>query len=189
MKDIRNIIILILVAVIVYLTQCNRPDETPQQIVIKDTTIYVPEYLTIYGTDTIFKDVPLPYEVERIVTRYDTIEVYHVDTANLILDYFYKRVYNDTIKLDSLGFLVIKDTIQTNRILSRRVIRNINFKVKPLTVRSNRWYWGLSLLGNTQEFNAITADLLWVQPNNAYSLGVGTDGTDWIFKGSIYFRF
>ena len=188
MKDIRNVIILVLIAIIVWLTQCDRV-EPDTQIVIKDTTVYVPEYLTIYGTDTVFEEVPLPYEVETIVTRYDTIEVYHVDTANLILDYFFKRAYNDTIKLDSLGFLVIKDTIQTNRITNRTVIRNIDFKIKPLVVKNNRWFWGVSLLGNTQEFNAITADILFVQSKNAYSLGVGTDGTNWVFKGSLYFKF
>lgn len=186
---IKDIIILILVAVILYLTQCNRPDTQPVEIQIKDTTIYVPEYLTFYNTDTIKEKVYLPYRYDTIIYETDTIEILYVDTANLILDYFYKRVYQDTISLDTLGFLVIKDTIHNNRILSRRVVRNINFTVKPLVMRSNRWYWGFSLLGNTTEFNAITADVLWVQPNNAYSLGIGTDGSGWVFKGSIFFRF
>ena len=189
MKDIRNIIILVLIAVIVWLTQCNRPDETPQRVLIKDSLVYVPEYVTFYGTDTIYQDVPLPYEVRDTIYEFDTVEFYHIDTANLILDYFYKRHYQDTIKLDSLGYVLIKDTIYNNRILTRNVIKNIDFKIKPLVVKNNRWFWGISLLGNTQTFNAITADILFVQPRNAYSLGVGTDGNNWVFKGSLYFKF
>ena len=189
MKDIRNIIILILVGVILYLTQCNRIEPVPIKVEIRDSLIYVPEYLTFYNTDTIIKEIPIPYRYDTIIYETDTIEYYRIDTANLILDYFYKRFYNDTISLDSLGYLVVQDTIFNNRILSRKIIRNIDFAIKPLTVRSNRWYWGFSLLGTTQQFNAVTGDILWVQPNNAYSLGVGTDGNNWVFKGSIYFRF
>lgn len=76
--------------------------------------------------------------VERIKTEYrrgKDIEVIvevptyipvDVDTASILRDYYSKRIYSDTLRIDSLGYVAIRDTISENRILGRFFDARIN---------------------------------------------------------------
>jgi hypothetical protein len=51
----------------------------------------------------------------------------NVDTASILKDYYAKVFYNDTFKLkDTLGYIVINDTISKNRIAGRKFNSSIN---------------------------------------------------------------
>lgn len=72
-------------------------------------------------------------EVEKVVTEYKDgktiyvevevpIEVFiptEIDTMEVLKDYYIKRVYSDTLRLDSLGYVAIRDTISQNKIINR----------------------------------------------------------------------
>jgi hypothetical protein len=78
-------------------------------------------------------------EVERVVTEYKEgntiyvevevpVEVFiptDVDTMEVLKDYYTTRVYSDTLKVDSLGYIAIRDTISQNKIINRWYNANI----------------------------------------------------------------
>ena len=48
----------------------------------------------------------------------------HVDTAKILADYFAKLIYFDTIRMDSLGYIAIRDTITKNKLAARQHTKN-----------------------------------------------------------------
>ena len=71
-----------------------------------DSLVYVPKWRT------------------RIVTEHDTIPT-DIDTLSILKDYYSKYFYTDTLDLDSLGNIVINDTISKNQIIFREINPNI----------------------------------------------------------------
>lgn len=57
-----------------------------------------------------------------------------VDTAKILADYFAKRIYNDTIIMDSLGYIAIRDTISKNRIAARQHTKNYRIPKVTTTI-------------------------------------------------------
>lgn len=118
-----GIVTMVLIGVIVFLT-LTKP-------VLPDMNDYIKigskEYILLSSKiDTIYKyevvEIPdyKPYPVPGAEV---IIEVpIDVDTTAILKDYFKKYYYEDTILIDSVGKATIKDTISTNRILSRSVI-------------------------------------------------------------------
>jgi hypothetical protein len=72
-------------------------------------------------------------EVEKVVTEYKAgntiyvevevpLEIFipaDVDTMEVLKDYYTTRIYSDTLKVDSLGYVAIRDTISQNKIIGR----------------------------------------------------------------------
>lgn len=54
-----------------------------------------------------------------------------VDTNAILTDYYAKRIYHDTIFIDSFGFVAIHDTISKNRIAARQ--NEKDYKIPVLT--------------------------------------------------------
>jgi hypothetical protein len=129
----------------------------------KTKTVYKPGE-TIYVEKPIYIDVPSD-----------------VDTGAILKDYYAKRVYKDSIKLeDSLGTITLIDTIQENKIKGRWFKSNINQIVindsiiveKPPV---NQFYFG-GVIGADRivGFNFFGPSLvLKTKSDNMYSLGVG----------------
>jgi hypothetical protein len=88
---------------------------------------------TIYKDTTIYIDIPLS-----------------VDTLNVLKSFFSKNVYIDTLKLDdSLGFIVLTDTIHQNLISDRIWYTKINKVYISNTkiveeVPKNQYYFGFN---------------------------------------------
>ena len=70
------------------------------------------------------------------------------DTMAMLKDYFAKKIYSDTLKLnDSLGFIAVRDTINQNSILNRKWYTHINKMVISDTIylspaARTQWYIG-----------------------------------------------
>jgi hypothetical protein len=116
-----NLLIVLLLAVVLFQTCGGNKDSKKQEIIKVDgkkyellkheiDTQYITKEKTVYKQG---EDIA----VEVIV--HDTIPQ-NIDTTLILKDFFAKRVYNDTLKLDdSLGLVTILDTISENKILSR----------------------------------------------------------------------
>lgn len=114
-------IIGILIIIIIIMRTCSAPpvDNKPKIIITKTDTVYKtvikekPVYTPVY--------VKIPVEVPT-----------KVDTAEILKDYFAKRVYKDKIKLDSLeGYVFVEDTISQNMIINRKV--SFDYKIPIIT--------------------------------------------------------
>jgi hypothetical protein len=127
MNKLKNILIIILFGVILFQSFFRSPPE--------------PEYITKTDTVTISHDsiryVPKPYPVYHDTGSYHAVPVYitnPTDTAAIIADYIQKIAYSDTLLNDSTAFILIRDTLQYNRIRSRSKIIRIHTYNKTLTI-------------------------------------------------------
>jgi hypothetical protein len=83
---------------------------------------------TTWDTTNIISPVYIPGETVYI-PGITIIE--HVDTAKILADYFAKRVYSDTIRMDSLGYIAVQDTVFKNKIAGRQHTKN--YRIPKIT--------------------------------------------------------
>ena len=192
MKNLQSIIILVLIVVIIWLSQCQRPKvETKVNTVIQTDTVYKPFKVTEIRDTTIFKTKYIPRSIAMDTAK--AVVQYVQTNKEIVLDYVAVRIYVDTIKIDSIGTVIIEDSVSTNQILSRNVTKRLNYsqyiESKRDIKRSNGFYAGFSILASKQQFKALTGDILLTTKRNAYSIGLGIDNEAmFVFKGSIYFK-
>lgn len=168
------IIIAALIVIILLMKACGNPSkiecpEIKQQTVKvdtffiegKDSIVYKPGITTIIPGKTEYKDV---------------------DTTAILKDYFSKIVYNDTIRLDIMGYVLIKDTISQNRIVSRTTVKDYRIPVIKETITNNitpspktQLYGGFDILGNKKEpINYFGGSLtLKTKKDQLYNIGLG----------------
>lgn len=171
--NIQTIIIAVLIGIILLQRACTPSNiqeptiiETVKKEVIYDTITkeivkYVPKYKTKIVTDTVFKNV---------------------DTSEILKDYYTKYVYSDTIKIDTIGEVVVRDTITQNSIVYRNPYINIKIPTTTITktntiIENNRELYLGPLIGiNSDQFNYIGANAIYrTKKKQAYSLGFGVN--------------
>ena len=195
--------ILLLIALIIIITmQCNDVTSTSNKILTIDKkkyeikkksidTLYIPKQSIYYTSGS---------DIYTIVIEYDTIfGIELVDTAAILKDYFSKVLSIDTLNLkDSLGYIVIRDTITQNRILGRDYISNIN----KMVIRDTTWlselktpilYAGINAgVSNTHLPNQFGLSLLYQTPKNLiYGIGVGLQNGNVVtpyIHGSLHWK-
>lgn len=179
--DIRNMIILVLIIVIIFLRQCSGTDgvdntpseptiitkvETKYDTITKEVTTYVPKIITRIKTEI------------KTEIKTDTIRLTQkIDTLSILEDYFAKYVYEDFQQLDSLN-LTIKDTISQNKILSIKIIYDLIYPTTTVTetkyINKNEFYVGFGLNGRTSQFNYVGGSiLLRTKKKQVFGLGIG----------------
>jgi hypothetical protein len=165
-----HIVILILGVCLLWLTQCRRTKPITEEIVKTEVVIK-------WDTVEVAKTEYIPKIVERLVVNIDTFSI-PIDTVSVLKDYYAKYFYTDTIQIDTLGSIVINDTITRNLISMRDVQSNIFIPTTTITntVYLNRreFYGGISLTGQPTQLDFINGELLYKgKKRNAYGIGVG----------------
>src|SRR6056300_473502 len=121
-KNIKNIIIVILVIVIILMQQCHGTSFDFSLFPKKDKQLTEGTVITKIETkwDTVKFDslVYVPKYRVRVDTVHDTT-LKDIDTLSVLKDYYAKYFYTDTLDLDSLGNIIINDTISQNSIIFR----------------------------------------------------------------------
>lgn len=134
----------------------------------------------IYHDTTIFVQIPV-----------------NVDTLEIIKMYFAKNVYKDTLHLpDSLGYVVLKDTISRNTIESRMFTANVKQRtIKETTIvkelPKTKIFWGVGMgFDKVNYINNISANILInTKCDKLYNIGVGADINKTPFvNASIYWK-
>ena len=165
-----HIVILALGICLLWLTQCRRTEPIIEEIVKT-------EVVTKWDTVEVAKTEYVPKIVERVVVNIDTFSI-PIDTVSVLKDYYAKYFYTDTIQIDTLGSIVINDTITRNLIAMRDVQSNIFIPTTTITntVYLNRreFYGGISITGQPTQLDFINGELLYKgKKRNAYGIGVG----------------
>lgn len=154
-KENFNALIVILLIIIILLQRCGggNSETTPTVIVKRDTTWIVKDS-TIITKPQIVKTIEVP--IERWETEYlpDTnyaklLEQYVALTSKFLQ----MGIYQDTVKLDSFGYVAIKDTVNKNALSGRSV--DYRIKVPKITEtitiqekKRNQVYIGGSIIGS-----------------------------------------
>jgi len=176
-KNIQNLLIVVLVIIILLMRSCSGGDENTK--ISEPTTITKVEIR--YDTVQTVVEKYVPQWRDRIITITDTIPL-KIDTLAILKDYYAKYVYTDTLKLDTIGYAVVNDTITRNTIFSRDVTTNILIptitQTNTVYINKSEWYWGLNLTGRSSQINYLGGGLLYKSKNkNIYGLGVGVNET------------
>jgi hypothetical protein len=128
---------------------------------IKDKSSYIGQPSVVINTDTVYqqktftkftKGKSIPFVV--LDTIYNIDEVH--DTITIVKDYNQAKVYSDTIRIDSLGYAYIQDTISQNKIQGRGFKAEISEKTiyvtKTITQKPKKEVY-LGVLGDLRAFD------------------------------------
>lgn len=151
----KNILIAILVIIILLFIKDKTTNIGKPSVIVTTDTIYQQKTFTKYK-----KGDSIPFVV--LDTTYLIDEVH--DTITIVKDYNQVKVYSDTIRIDSLGYAYIQDTISQNKIQGRGFSANFNLPTititKVITPKPKKEVY-LGILGDLRAFD------------NKLGLGVG----------------
>jgi hypothetical protein len=174
-KDIKTLLIVVLVAIILLMRACSGGKNGTD---IAEPTI-ITETVTKWDTLKIDSLVYVPKWRTKITTIHDTIPA-DIDTLGILKDYYAKYFYTDTLSLDSLGNIVINDTISRNSILFREIQPNVLIPTTTVTntvyINNREFYVGVGLKGRTDQINYLGGELLYKTKNKqVYGVGIGVN--------------
>ena len=150
-SNIQTLVIFVLI-ILVLMKTCGGPSD------VTEVEKIVTKVETRYDTLEIEKKVYVPKYQTRIVTNTVTDTVVlksKIDTLEILKDYYSKYVYKDTLKLDSLGYITIIDTITQNKIFSRNFDSQVLIPTTTITndIYLNKVFGGVSIGGNKSQIN------------------------------------
>ena len=182
---IQSLLIVVLVIMVLFQSQCSKkPTVEPEVIVTIETK---------WDTVEVVQTEYVPKWKTKLVVEYDTIPS-DIDTMVILKDYYAKYSYTDTLTLDTLGFLVLNDTITMNSILSRSFVSNIKIPTtiitKEIYLNKREFYWGLGLQGQTDQLNYLGGELMYKnKQKNMLGLGLGVNQDLLpVLSGRIYWK-
>lgn len=163
MNKFSSIVIVVLVAIILLQRACSgakTPEETPVNKVVTDT-VYIQKDTTITKTVTRVKQIYLQLPGDSVFvadTNYQTLKSQY---ESLSKKYSTRNIYQDTILIDSLGQVVIRDTLQYNHLQKRsyRLSYKIPVITKTETIASRRQVYLGGGLSMTTGFTDLTAQV------------------------------
>jgi len=181
----RVLTLFIVILLFIILTQdrgCGSKME-PTTVTIHDTTWQVHDSLIIKKLkvkETIYETIQTPPEYiadtsyPRLKEQYDS----------LVVAYLAKNIYADTLKLDTLGYVAIADTLQKNELQNRSY--KYNYKIPTIHTTTtitkyaplkNQLYLGGGVDGNKiVGITSLSAGvLLKTKKDNIYSVTVGSN--------------
>lgn len=189
-NKISYLLIIVLVIIIILQRSCTGTSivNGEPQVSVKTDTVYK------HITDTITKTV----KVESIVyVKPDGPQYYSGETLdtckqrfqNLLKEHIAKKVYKDTLKLDSIGTITIIDTVWINKLYGKRTyIQDIKVPTITKTVTitkteepKRQLYIGGNLFGDKTQLQLVTPGILYkTKKDHIYQVNLGVN-----FDGSI----
>jgi len=167
-KNIQTLLIVVLAVLLFLQRSCSSTPSEPTVIT---------EVVTHWDTIKVETTKYVPKIVEKVVVDIDTFST-PIDTVSVLKDYYAKYFYTDTIQIDTLGSIVINDTITRNLIAMRDVQSNIFIPTTTITntvyLYKREFFGGISVGANNQAVQNINGELLYVnKKRNAYGFGIG----------------
>ena len=168
-KNIQTLLIVVLAAVLFLQRGCSSTPPVEPKVIT--------EVVTKWDTLKVSTKEYVPKYIRKTIVDIDTFQA-PIDTISILKDYYAKYFYTDTIKIDTLGIIVINDTVTRNLISMRDVQSNIFI---PTTTINNtiylykrEFYGGVAVGATNQAVQNINGELLYVnKKRNAYGFGVG----------------
>ena len=188
-KNIQTLLIVVLITLLFFQRSCSSTP-TPDPEVITKIEVR-------YDTIETVKEVYVPKWRTKIETKYDTTFVdvpAHVDTLNILKDYYSKYEYTDTLYLDSLGYVILTDTISQNTILKRSQVPSIVIPTKivnnTIFINNREFYTGFGVRTNGKNISWMGLEgVLKNKKGNTFVLGIGTDNENkFSLGGSVHWK-
>jgi hypothetical protein len=117
----KDVVIVLLVAVLIFFIGSEARYTKSEPVILTDT-VYQQKTFTKF-----IKGNSIPFVV------LDTIYIVETDTITIVKDYNQVKVYSDTMRIDSIGYAYIQDTISQNKIQGRGFSANFNLPTITIT--------------------------------------------------------
>jgi len=197
MKTFKVIVSILILAIALFLLRGKLPMAFVKNIFNNEPIIDTVTTIE-YKYDTINTElkVYIPKWKDRVVVVVDSIFIIQkepIDTMSLLRDYYTKYYYEDTIDVDTFGYIVMKDTVSKNKIEARQYVSNILIPTKIVTnnilVNKREIYLGTGITEN-KNFMVLNGEMLVrTKKRKVYGVGIGLDNTlSPTFTAKIYWR-
>lgn len=182
------IIILILVTIILLQRSCNgKTIVNAPTIETKIDTIWKTKHDTVINTVKQTKVIHVAVPADPQFHPSDDIDTCKTRFNKLLTEYLTKRIYNDTLKLDSLGTITLIDTVFMNKLGKRTKIYDYKIPVitKTITITKHdepkrQLYIGGNMFGDKTKIQLVTPGILYkTKKDHIYqaNIGINFDGT------------
>ena len=182
-NNILSIAILILAVIIVLQRSNSSPDIIEKPIVIRDT-VWQKKDSVIYTSPKIVQTIPVKIISEKYLPdpNYDKLVLQYQELVKLHLA---KNIQKDSVKIDSIGFVKVTDTVQNNIVQNRKWEYNIKYPIIKETIiqppkKVNQLYIGGGLQGNQYNIiNSVNGGILYKNKKDqiyGLSIGINTNG-------------
>lgn len=174
------IIVVLLILIIVLQRSCNNKINNQSETTVKIDTVYK------HISDTIVKTVAVKTTVYVKPEGPEYTPGENIDTCQARFNYLLKkhatrRVYQDTLKIDSLGTITVIDTIWLNKLQKRTYLQDIKIPLvtKTITITKEKdpvrqLYIGGNLFGNQNSLQLITPGILYkTKKDHIYQINAG----------------
>lgn len=185
LNSLQTVLILILALIILLQSQCSRKDPVEPEVIVTIET----KWDTVEVTQTQY----VPKWKTKVVTEEVLIPA-DIDTMSILEDYYARYFYTDTLNLDTLGYLVLNDTITKNSILNRSFTSKIQIPTTTITkeiyLNKREFYWGLGVHGRPDQLNYVGGEFMYRTKNKqVYGLGVGLNqDLQPVFGGRMFWK-
>lgn len=177
-KNFLNLVVLILLAII-FVKSCKIKPSVDQIRIIRDTT-WVIKDSTIYSKPQVIKTIPVNVYHDTIFKEYIPDSNYGklvVQYQNVVNQLLAKNIHSDSLKIDSIGYVHVLDTVQKNLISGRSFHYSLKYPIIKETIimpekKKNQVFIGGNIQGSTSA-NQINTGLLFKTKR------------DYIFGGTI----
>ena len=168
-KNIQTLLVVVLAVLLFLQRGCSSTPPVEPKVIT--------EVVTKWDTVKVEKTEYVPKVVEKVVVNIDTFSA-PIDTVSVLKDYYAKYFYTDTIQLDTLGSIIVNDTITRNLISFRDVQSDIFIPTTTITntvyLYKREFFGGVSVGATNQAVQNINGELLYVnKKRQAYGFGVG----------------
>ena len=168
-KNIQTLLVVVLAALLFFQRGCSSTPPVEPKVIT--------EVVTKWDTVKVEQTEYVPQIIEKVVINIDTFTT-PIDTVSVLKDYYAKYFYTDTIQLDTLGSIIVNDTITRNLISFRDVQSNIFIPTTTVTntvyLYKREFFGGVSVGTTNQAVQNINGEILYVnKKRQAYGFGVG----------------
>ena len=190
-KNIQTLLVVVLAALLFLQRGCSSTSPVEPEVIT--------EVVTQWDTIRVAEKEYVPKYIRKTVVEIDTFSV-PIDTISILKDYYAKYFYTDTIKIDTLGTIIVNDTVTRNLILMRDVQSNIFIPTTTITnttyLYKRELFWGVAVGGminpvqNESPINYVSGELMYVnKKRNVYGFGLGVDKDFFpIISGRLYWK-
>lgn len=154
LKDLKKVsiseILVLVLLVIILLQRCGGGKEIVSEPKVFRDTVWVHHDSTINSKPQIINNIPYSVPIDRWNTEYlpdsnyDKLIKQYTDLAEKFLS---SNVYKDSLHIDSLGYVLVKDTISKNVIVGRSFSYDLKYPIVKETriipeAKKTQWFAG-----------------------------------------------
>jgi hypothetical protein len=182
------VVMVLLFTVTLQYKGCDAPQIKADTVTLHDTTWSVHDSLIVKKLkvkEIIHDTLPPEYIADtnypKLKAQYDALVVAHLA----------KKIYADTVKLDTLGYVAVADTVHKNELQNRSY--KYNYKIPTVTVTTTitkqappkgALFMGGGVTGNKNGLDVLQGGLLYkTKQDKLFGLNIGINGNSQVVYG------